>query len=396
MRLSPTICFFFSVLAWSVNAHPTSNSSKAIYVLTNAAENAIIGVPIHKNGLLGDAQVTLTGGVGERALHNDGQPAGPDSLFSQGAVAVTEEYIFAVNPGCNTLSMLRPNETDPSKLTLVGEPATVPGDFPNTVAASEKGRLVCVGTTGARTGVSCTTYGKNGLGEFDELRPFELGQSTPPIGPANTVSQVLFSADESVLYATVKGDGTAKNTGFFSVFPIKYGNSPDTAATLSRKDIRSSPNGTGQLFGSAVIPFSDVIFVTDPGFGAVVMSVDRTTYEAELVAKTVIPDQTATCWAVYSAKTNSIFVTDAAVNRLVELDAVDARILRSTSLPNDDPGLVDLVVVDRLVYSLSPGNGTTDAAITVFDIESNQQVQHFPLKEFGAGPSAMGMAYLEL
>ncbi|KAL4987018.1 hypothetical protein BDW68DRAFT_188339 [Aspergillus falconensis] len=396
MRLSPIICLFSSVPGWSVNAHPMSNPNKAIYVLTNAAENAIIGVPIHENGLLGDAQVTLTGGSGERALHNDGQPAGPDSLFSQGAVAATEEYIFAVNPGSNTLSMLRPSETNPSKLTLVGESAIVPGDFPNTVAASEKGRLVCVGTTGTKNGVSCTTYGKNGLGEFDELRLFGLGQSTPPVGPANTVSHVFFSADESVLYATVKGDGTANNTGFFSVFPIHYGDSPNTPAILSRNDVRSSPNGTGQLFGSAVIPSSDVILATDPGFGAAALSVDRTTHDAELVGKAVIPDQTATCWAAYSARTNSIFVTDAAVNRLVELDAVDARILRSINLPNDDPGLVDLVIVDRLVYALSPGNGTTDAAITVFDIERNQQVQHLSLKEFGAGPGAVGMAYLEL
>jgi hypothetical protein len=136
--------------------------------------------------------------------------------------------------------------------------------------------------------------------------------------------------------------------------------------------------------------------VTDPGFGAAVLSVNESTHEAGLMAKTIIPGQTATCWAAYSAMTNSFFVTDVAVNRLVELDAVDARILRTTSLPYDDPGLVDLVVVDRFVYALSPGNGTTDAAITVVDIEKNQQVQHYSLKAFGVGPGAMGMAYLEL
>lgn len=292
--------------------------------------------------------------------------------------------------------MLRHNKTSLSKQTLVGEPAKIPGDFPNTVAVSAKGRLVCVGTTGTKAGVSCTTYDKHGLGSFDDLRPFELGQSTPPVGPANTVSQVLFSADESVLYATVKGDGTGNNTGHLSIFPILYGDSPETPPNLSREDIRSSPNGTGLLFGSAIIPSSDIILVTDPGFGAAVLSVNRSTHEAGLVAKTIIPGQTATCWAAYSVKTNSIFVTDVAVNRLVELDAVDARILRTTSLPNHDPGLVDLVVVDRLVYALSPGNGTTDAAITVFDIEKNQQVQHYSLKALGVGPAAMGMAYLEL
>ncbi|KAL4906970.1 hypothetical protein BDW74DRAFT_176567 [Aspergillus multicolor] len=398
MRLTLQLSVILASTAGSIYAHPSSrsHSNRAVYVPTNDAENAVIGVRIQKNGLLGEPQVTLTGGTGESGLDNDGEPAGPDSLFSQGAVAVAGEYVFAVNPGSNSVSMLEFDRHDPSQLTLVGQPASIPGDFPNTVAASSKGRLVCVGTTGTKAGVSCTTYDRHGLGTFDELRPFELNQTTPPVGPAGTLSHVLFSEDDSLLYAAVKGDGTANNTGFFSVFPIKHGCSPNTTATVVRKDIQSSPSGTNLLFGSVVIPSSGLVFATDPGFGAAVLKVNDDTREAELVAKATLPGQQATCWAAYSDKTNSVFVTDVLVNRLVELDAVDASILRTADLPNQDPGLVDLVVVGRHVYALSPGNGTTDAAITVFDIEQNKQVQRIPLREFGAGPSAMGMAYLEL
>ncbi|RDW86100.1 uncharacterized protein DSM5745_02742 [Aspergillus mulundensis] len=398
MRINPQLCIILASTAGSAYAHPghESHFSKAVYLLTNNPENAVIGVPIQRNGLLGHAQVTLTGGIGESGLDNAGVPAGPDSLFSQGAVAVAGEYVFAVNPGSNSVSMLEFGQHDPSKLTLVGQPALVPGDFPNTVAASSKGRLVCVGATGTKAGISCTSYNKHGLGTFDELRPFELNQTTPPVGPAGTLSHVLFSEDDAFLYAAVKGDGTANNTGFFSVFPVNYGCSPATAATVAREDIRSSPNGTNLLFGSVVIPSSGLVFVTDPGFGAAVLKVNDDTHEAELVAKATVPGQQAICWAAYSYKANSVFVTDVLVNRLVELDANDASILRTADLPNDDPGLIDLVVVDRHVYALSPGNGTTDAAITVFDIEKNEQVQRLSLKEFGAGPSAMGMAYLEL
>ncbi|KAL4938023.1 hypothetical protein BDV06DRAFT_232197 [Aspergillus oleicola] len=394
-------CVPLLLAALSVDASPVANSShggssKAIYVLTNNPDNAVIGVPIEKNGLLGHGKVAATGGIGQSGVDSDGVPAGPDSLFSQGAVTVAGKYVFAVNPGSSTLSMFRADHHDASKLTLVGKPAAIPGDFPNTVGASIRNRLVCVGTTGTRAGVSCTTFGRDGLGELDELRPIELSQTIPAVGPSNTLSHVLFSADESLLYAAVKGDGTEANIGYFSVFPVKYGCSPDTAAFVAREGVRSSPPGTGLLFGAVVVPSSELIFVTDPGFGATVLEVNRETYKATEVARADVPDQMAICWAAYSDKTNSVFVTDVASNRLVELDASDASILLTANLPNDDPGLVDLQVVGRHVYALSPGNGTTDAAITVFDIKKDEQVQRLSLEEFGAGPSAMGMGYLEL
>ncbi|KAL2812925.1 hypothetical protein BDW59DRAFT_178358 [Aspergillus cavernicola] len=395
MYLGIKICFLLA--AWSVNARPGSHSTgKAVYVLTNNANNAVIGLPIYKNGLLGEGQVTTTGGTGQNGLNSTQDPAGPDSLFSQGAVAVAGQYVFAVNPGSNTISMLKPDHANPSKLTLVGQPALIPGDFPNSVAASSKSRLVCVGTTGTRAGVSCTTYGHGGLGKMDELRLFELNQSTPPIGPPNTLSHVFFSADESALFVAVKGDGSTNNLGFFSVFPVQYGCTSDTAASLVREDVRSSLNGTGLLFGATISPDSGRVFATDPGFGVAVLEVERHTHKAALVSRVVVPGQAAICWAAYSAETDSVFVTDVAVNRLVEIDANDGSILLTANLPNDDPGLIDLQVVGTHVYALSPGNGTTEAAITVFDIGKEQQVQHVSLAKFGANRNAMGMAYIDL
>src|SRR5512142_2473180 len=91
---------------------------------------------------------------------------------------------------------------DPSKLTMVGKPAAIPGEFPNTVAASMKNSLACVATTGAKAGVSCASFSSEGLGTMDGLRPFNLGQTTPPVGPTNTVSQVFFSNDGSTLFST--------------------------------------------------------------------------------------------------------------------------------------------------------------------------------------------------
>ncbi|KAL3482659.1 hypothetical protein BJX62DRAFT_250661 [Aspergillus germanicus] len=372
-----------------------ASANQTIFVLTNNPDNAVIGVPIQKNGLLGEPVATLTGGIGAAGVDSDGVPAGPDSLFSQGAVTVAGEYVFAVNPGDNTISQLKVNRHTPSKLTLV-DTAKIPGEFPNSVAATSKGNLVCVGATGAEAGVSCTTYSETGLEEFDALRPFDLNQTTPAAGPPNTLSHVLFNTESTALYALVKGNGSPENPGFISVFPVKYGCKPETAAYVSREDIRSSPAGTGLLFGAAIVPSSGLLFATDPGFGVSILEVHPETYTAVSRGNVEIPGQSATCWAAYSPKSSSVFVTDVLVNRLVEVDAVDGEILSMANLPSDDPGLVDLWVVDRFVYALSPGNGTTDAAVVVYDFEGEELVQRVSLKHLGAGRSAMGMAYIEI
>ena len=290
--------------------------------------------------------------------------------------------------------------TDPTKLTMVGQPATLPGEFPNTVAASSKHQLVCVGTTGAKNGVSCSTFSsKAGLAPMDGLRSFNLNQSTPPLGPTNTVSQLFFSGDQSALFATVKGDPAVNNTGFFSVFPVPQtcGGQP---ATISAQDVRSSPSGTAVLFGSANIPGTSSVFVTDASFGGAVLSIDPTTNAASLVAKQAIDNQKATCWATISAKTGSAFVTDVAVNHLVEMSLTDASIISTTDLSaNGDPGLIDLQAAGNAVYALSPGNATTAAAISVLDVSGGQgsakMLQHFALDGMGVGANAQGMAVLK-
>lgn len=117
--------------------------------------------------------------------------------------------------------MFNIDPNDVGRLTQVGRPVPVPGDFPNTIAASNKGQLVCVGMTGAKAGISCANFGRKGLGRMDNLRKFDLNQTNPPVGPTNTVSQLFFSLDEKHLFATVKGDPEKKNFGFLDAFEVQ-------------------------------------------------------------------------------------------------------------------------------------------------------------------------------
>lgn len=293
--------------------------------------------------------------------------------------------------------MMAISADDATALSCKGKPVAVPGEFPNTVAASAKNKLACVGTTGALAGISCAIFSEErGLGVMDDLRAFDLGQTTPPVGPLNTVSQTFFSADESVLFTTVKGDPAVNNTGFLSVFPVQ---DEQGGAAISTQDVRSSPDGTAVLFGSAIMPNDpSSLFVTDASFGAAVLTIDSAG-QATVKGSAAIDGQLATCWATISDSTNSAYVTDVGVNRVVEMSLDDASIIKVLDLSaNDDPGLIDVRAAGDYVYALSPGNGTTNAAITVLDVSGGQgsmkQVQHFDLGGMGVGKNAQGMAVL--
>jgi hypothetical protein len=310
--------------------------------------------------------------------------------------------------------MLTISASDPTKLTLVGQPVAIPGEFPTTVGASLKNKLVCVGTTGAKAGISCTNFSNRGLGAMDALREFDIGQTTPPVGPTNTVSHAFFSEDESSLFVTVKGDPAVNKTGFLSVFPVEIDcqgqgqqqgrgrgrKSAASSASLSRQDTRSSPEGTAVLFGSSIIPGQpNSVFATDASFGGAILDVSPANDAATLRAKQAIDGQAATCWVAISPATNTAFVTDVAVNRVVEMSLQDASILGQLDLSaNGDPGLIDLRAAGNFVYALSPGNGTTEAAITVLDVSGGpgtaKQVQHFQMGAMGVGKNAQGLAVL--
>ncbi|KAL6809309.1 hypothetical protein GGI42DRAFT_317611 [Trichoderma sp. SZMC 28013] len=284
---------------------------------------------------------------------------------------------------------------NPLRLTMLGQPVPVLGDFPNTVAASAKNQIVCVGSSGAKSGIACAPFSAHGIGKMDQLRPVGLNQTTPPVGPTLTVSQVFFSGDEETLFTTVKGDPTTNVTGTLGVFPVDQPCDARDAATVATDGKLTKVDGTVVLFGSSTIQGSTDIFVTDPAFGAAVLSVDAETGAASIKGKATIEGQKATCWVAISPDTNTAFVTDVGSNRLVEVSTTDASIKSVTDLSaNGDPGLIDLRAAGSFIYALSPGNGTTLPAVTVVDARSKKQIQHFQIKGLGASKSTQGAAVL--
>ncbi|CAF9932529.1 MAG: hypothetical protein GOMPHAMPRED_006600 [Gomphillus americanus] len=355
--------------------------SKAIYISTNQGhQNSIVALAIQKDGTLVQKSVTASGGAGAAGIDSAiNAPSGPDALFSQSALTVAGKHLFAVNAGSNSLSMFKIHSA--TNLTLINT-IDLPGEFPVTVGASEEHKLVCAGMSGAVAGVACSKFSAKGLAAADALRPFDIKQTTPPVGPLNTVSQVFFTSTH--LFATVKGDPTKNNTGFLASFPI-YANKVSSCGD------HLSPPGTAVLFGAAPINETH-IFSTDASFGAAALDLSRSNNNIG-VQKALLPDQKATCWTSLNQDTQTAFVTDVGIDRIVEM-SFDAKILNIIDMNNGDPGLIDLQAAGQFVYALSPGNDTVPTAIAVLDAKAGKQIQHLVMAGV-LDKNAQGLAILK-
>ncbi|KAJ8128505.1 hypothetical protein O1611_g5126 [Lasiodiplodia mahajangana] len=137
------------------NDDACAETGTALYFISNDTPNTIIALPIGEDGTLSKGTITPAGGNGSVSFHGEvGVPAKPDTLISQSAVAIAGQHLFTVNAGSNTVSMFAISPKDPLNLKPVGSPAPVPGEFPNTVAASAKNSLVCTAMSGAVAGIS--------------------------------------------------------------------------------------------------------------------------------------------------------------------------------------------------------------------------------------------------
>lgn len=265
------------------------------------------------------------------------------------------------------------------------QPSATGGDLPTSVAASSTLNTACIAHTGAAAGIACANFdATTGLSAFDALRPFNLGQTNPPTGPFNGIGDTFFNEDSSALITAVKGNPPVNHTGFVSTFPVSNG-------AVSTQDTQTSPAGTAVLFGTAVIPGTSNVLATDASFGSAVLDLNNL---ATPLATTKIADQAATCWAAFSPVTGTGFVTEVAVNHLVEVTLASGAIVQELNSTNGNPGMIDLQAAGNNIFALSPGNATIPTAVTVFDLSggsgNTKEVQNFQV--MGGDINAQGMA----
>jgi hypothetical protein len=318
----------------------------AVYFMTNEANgNFIVSSAIGVDGKITPTSAVYTGGKGGHGKPATGD-AGPDPLFTQDSVKVGNNFLFAVNAGSNSLSMFKINEANPTDIRLVGMPVDTQGEFPVAVAFSPKMNMACVVNGGAVDGVSCFSVDENkGLAPMvNSTRALNLKQTTPPTGPPNTVSDIIFNEDETKLLVSVKG--IPPTPGRISAFDVD-----PKDGSLSETSVDSTPSQGGVVpFSMTNIPGKNALLNTDAAVGFAVYDFSKGADAA--ATSTIIPieGQGATCWSNFSNKTGTFFLTDIVTSTVTEVKV--------------DDNLTGSIVKQ---YPLAADSGTIDNAIATIN-----------------------------
>ena len=134
-------------------------TAQALYVMDKHDQNSIHAIRVNLDGTLANEVAVIStlgkGASGRAAGISPPTNAAPDSLFSSESVTISGNFLFAVNPGSNTLAAFFIKPEDPLHPVPITVPQPTQGTFPNSVAASLKHNLTCVTNSGDNSGVGC-------------------------------------------------------------------------------------------------------------------------------------------------------------------------------------------------------------------------------------------------
>jgi hypothetical protein len=204
--------------------------------------------------------------------------------------------------------------------------------------------MACTINTGAVSGIACFSVSDSGLTPLSNgLIPIPIAQtSTPPTGPPNTASDIVFNPSSTALFVTVKGDGT--NPGFIYAFPITNGK-------LSSTPVISRPSELLVDFGISFIDDSHAV-VADPAYGASMVEISYPSLEPSVSQKVAIAGQKAVCWTAFSDRFETAFIFDGGKPNVTALDPVTGAVKYTITGPADGVGGFDGVVAGSYLYVL--------------------------------------------
>ncbi|RDA95286.1 hypothetical protein CP533_3450 [Ophiocordyceps camponoti-saundersi (nom. inval.)] len=354
----------------------SSSTKRVLYFLdSNPSKASIFAVPIKQDGSLPSAKSvvkTSTGGVGSIAKDKDG-PVKSDPLFSQDSVIVKGNQLFTVNPGSNTVSRFLIPENDPLHPVLEDEPVSSGGEFPNSIAYSEKNQIACVSNTGKKAGVQCFSVPECGpLEPLGDFMPLPINQTSPPVGPVNTVSDIVFNPSETALYVSVKGDGMG--LGFLFAYRVVDGK-------VDPKPVISRPPELKVDF-SLTFFSDDAAVMTDAAYGASYLTLHKN-LSATVSKKIEIPGQTATCWSVFSPAFNAVYVMDVKSPNITTLDPKSGEIKFISPGEKKAMGSLDAIADRSSLYVLQ---GSPE--IARFDLKGSENGKMKPRNDDLSLPKA--------
>ncbi|TEY57669.1 hypothetical protein BOTCAL_0209g00080 [Botryotinia calthae] len=388
MYLFQTFLLTPIVLAASIITRHHSRDAAAYFLDNNPNGSSIIAMRISReDGTLSLPVRTSTGGKGMFGLNAPAAnstaapaPGFKDTLFSQNSIIVSGDKLFTVNTGSKTMAMFSIHPNDFLHPRMVGRPVDTMGEFPVAVAYSPKLKTACVLNGGAVAGISCfSAHHSKGLSAIGSFRPIALNQTTPPVGPAGTVSDLLFNPSQTTLLASVKGNGVAP--GSFIAYPVSQSDN-----RISSTPIISEPPQVLFNFGISFLGSDHRLAVSDPAIGASLVSISSSSIITADVPVTVA-GESAVCWTEYNPKRGELYLMDVAVSNITVVDAKTGVIKKG--IKQDDAGLgsLDAKLGGDFLYVLKSA-----AEINVIKTESRKTVQRFNLTNLGSRQGFVGMA----
>lgn len=321
-------------LSTAAHAAPATGTSGAVYVLGNQPSgNAVIRFDRMSDGSLVAAAEYATGGTGTGG-----------GLGSQGAVTLDDagRYLFAVNPGSNTVTSFRIRRDGLKLVDVVPSGGTMP------TSVTVRRGLVYVLNAGDAGSISGFTV-RNG-----DLQPL-AGSTRPLSAPGTQPAQVAFSADGGRLVVSERA------TQRFDVYTL------DRSGVAIASSVVASSGATP--FGFA-LDRRDHAIVSEAMGGmpdaSAVSSYDLRHGGFDVVSASVPTTETSACWIAitpdgryaYSGNAASQSITGYAIGRHGDLTILtpDGR------TASGNAGVTDLAISSngRWLYARM-GDGTVGA-----------------------------------
>lgn len=317
------------------------------------------------------------------------------------------QYLLTVNAGSNTVSLFTIPKDDILHPKLACSPVSTLGEFPQSIAYSplhKTGTIhpipchnstnrmayilihisACVLNGGAIAGITCYSVSSSGLKTLGGLRPISLNETTPPVGPAGTVSDIIFNPSQTALIATVKGNGM--DAGFIYAYRVSWG------GTIATKPIVSRPSELAVDFSISFLGSDSRAIVTDPSYGASIVEVNSQ-YEFSVQKKIPVAGEKAICWSVFSRGYDTVFIFDGGVTGITMIDPWSGAIKGTIPGAKETMANLDAQTWKQYMYVL---NGA--AYVSVVDNsalergETPSEVQNFDLSGLGSRQGFQGMA----
>jgi uncharacterized protein (TIGR03000 family) len=232
-------------------------------------------------------------------------------IDEQGAIRVAGAYVLAVNPGSNTVAVLR--KTGDGKLMPV-ERSPFPSGGSTPLSLSVHGDLVYVANQAAPFARPSAVPNLAGfrLSTDGKLTPLTQSPITFPGGQGP--AQVEFSPDGKLL-AVTSGFQDEKTSRIHSYRVRADGTIQEAPASPAR------PKGASGVVGFSWSPQNNRLFVSNfRGSAVVVFDVDRRTGRLKQIGAPYGDQEKAACWTAISADGKTLYVANFVSNSISVFD----------------------------------------------------------------------------